>query len=271
MTAELTAVCDQQTAEGAGRVLSGSAASGARDGQIAVAPRKLVDDYAQFARTCQDSVSGIVGACGPKSPDSHRVVWGLTSRPPVSPAGFPPVSRLPAGSLPFVRLLLVSLRPAFSGLFPSAVARVPVPLRFPPGSLPLSNLHVSAAVRRFRRRWSRAAGTKVTSPAATTSPGSRDPPALQMGSGWARWDVATESPVTSGRERRTSPRPNRPERRFTCVMQLIRRRRSVTCGRPHCAAPVGGGHRPARPPGDRWFCPTVGICMPGSGRPRRTL
>jgi hypothetical protein len=95
--------------------------------------RKLVDDYAQFARTCQDSVSGIVGACGPKSPDSHRVVWGLTSRPPVSPAGFPPVSRLPAGSLPFVRLLLVSLRPAFSGLFPSAVARVPVPLRFPFG------------------------------------------------------------------------------------------------------------------------------------------
>ncbi len=84
----------------------------------------------------------------------------------------------------------------------------------PPGSLPLSNLHVSAAVRRLRRRWSQAAGTKVTSPAATTSPGSRDPPALQMGSGWARWDVATESPVTSGRERRTSPRPNRPDRRL---------------------------------------------------------
>ena len=61
------------------------------------------------------------------------------------------------------------------------------------------------------------------------------------------------------------------ERRFTCVMQLIRRRRSVTCERRHCAAPVGGGHRPARPPGDRWFCPTVGICLPGSGRPRRTL
>ena len=100
------------------------------------------------------------------------------------PAGFPPVSRLPAGSLPFVRLPLVSLRPAFSGLFPSAVARFRFPFGFPPGSLPLSNLHVSAAVRRFRRRWSRAAGTKVTSPAATTSPGSRDPPALQMGSGW---------------------------------------------------------------------------------------
>ena len=34
-------------------------------------------------------------------------------------------------------------------------------------------------------------------------------PALQMGNGWARGDIATESPVTSGRERRT-PRPNRP-------------------------------------------------------------
>jgi hypothetical protein len=130
------------------------------------------------------------------------------------PAGFPPVSRLPAGSLPFVRLSLVSLRPAFSGLFPSAVARVPVPLRFPPGSLPLSNLHVSAAVRRFRRRWSRAAGTKVTSPAATTSPGSRDRAPCR----WARWDVATESPVTSGRERKTSPRPNRPDRRLSCSL-----------------------------------------------------
>ena len=215
MTAELTAVCDQQTAEGAGRVLSGSAASGARDGQIAVAPRKLVDDYAQFARTCQGAVSGIVGACGPKSPDSHRVVWGLISRPPVFPLRaflrFPVCPPGPSPSsaffwFPFVRRSPVcSLRPLLGFRFPFG---------FPLGSLPLSNLHVSAAVRRFRRRWSRAAGTKVTSPAATTSPGSRDPPALQMGSGWARWDVATESPVTSGRERRTSPRPNRPDRRL---------------------------------------------------------
>jgi len=39
-------------------------------------------------------------------------------------------------------------------------------------------------------------------------------PALQMGNGWARCDAATESPVTSGRERRTPPRPNRPDRRI---------------------------------------------------------
>ena len=167
-------------------------------------------DYAQFAQTCPDSASGIVNACGPGSPDSHRVVWGLTSRPPVPPAGFPPVSRLPAGFSPFARLPQVSRRPAFSGLSPSAAARFRFPFGVPPGSLPLSNLHDSAAARRFRRRWSRAARAKVTSPAATPRLDlAVIRPALQMGSGWAQWDAATESPVTSGRERRTPPRPNR--------------------------------------------------------------
>ena len=175
--------------------------------------RKLVGDYAQFAQTCPDSASGIVDACGPGSPDSHRVVWGLTSRPPVPPAGFPPVSRLPAGFSPFARLPLVSRRPAFSGSSPSAVARFRFPFGVPPGSLPLSNLHDSAAAGRFRRRWSRAARAKVTSPAATPRLDlAVIRPALQMGSGWARWDVATESPVTSGRERRTPPRPNHPDK-----------------------------------------------------------
>jgi hypothetical protein len=102
------------------------------------------------------------------------------------PAGFPPVSRLPAGFFPFVRLPLASLRPAFSGcsLRPSPGSGSPsVSLRVP---FPWGNLHVSAAAGRFRRRRSRAAGTKVIRSAATTPPGSRDPPALQMGSGWAR-------------------------------------------------------------------------------------
>jgi hypothetical protein len=49
------------------------------------------------------------GGLGP-----HRTAFG-------SPAGFPPVSRLPAGLSSFVCLPLVSLRPAFSGLFPSAI------------------------------------------------------------------------------------------------------------------------------------------------------
>jgi hypothetical protein len=87
--------------------------------------RKLVDDYAQFARTCQDSVSGIVGACGPKSPDSHRVVWGLTSRPPVSPRGLSP-------GFPFARRV-PPLRPPSSGFPSSGVLRF-VPFGRCPGS-----------------------------------------------------------------------------------------------------------------------------------------
>ena len=147
------------------------------------------------------------------------------------PAGFPPVSRLPAGFFPFVRLPLVSLRPAFSGcsLRPLPGSGSPsVSLRVP---FPLSNLHVSAAAARFRRRWSRAAGTKVISSAATTSPGSRDPPALQMGSGWPRWDLATGSPVTSGRRAHDSPRPNRPD-----WADLVRLRDVLPCVRDQNSA-----------------------------------
>ena len=58
-------------------------------------------------------------------------------------------------------------------------------------------------------------------------------------------------------------------RRFTFVTQLIGQRRSVTSGRRRCAASADG-HPLERPPGDRWFCPTVVICLPGNGRPLRT-
>jgi hypothetical protein len=54
-----------------------------------------------------------------------------------------------------------------------------------------------------------------------------------------------------------------------CVTQLIRQRRSVTSGRRHCTAQVGG-HPPVRSPGYRWFCSTVVICLPGSGQPQAT-
>jgi hypothetical protein len=116
--------------------LSGVHRLGRATDRLPLPARKLVDGHAQFAQTCRDCASGIADACGPGPPDSHRVVWGLTSRPPVSPAGFPPVSRLPAGFFPLVRRPLVSLRPAFSGSFPSAVARFRFPVGFPPGSLP---------------------------------------------------------------------------------------------------------------------------------------
>jgi len=128
MTAESTAVCSQPAAEGAGRRSRGAQRVGRP-----LPARLLVDDYAQYAQTCRDAASGIIRASGPKSPDSHRVVWGLISRPPGSPAGFPPVSRLPAG---FFRL-----RPPSSGFPSSGVLRfvpfgrypVPVLLRFPSG------------------------------------------------------------------------------------------------------------------------------------------
>ncbi len=246
MAAGSTAVCDQQTPEGAARRSRGVQRLGHATDRRPLPARKLVNDYAQFAQACPDSASGIVGACGPKSPDSHRVVWGLTSRPPVSLCGL-------SSGFPFARRV-PPLRPPSSGFPSSGVLRF-VPFGRCPGSgspsvslrvpFPLSNLYVSAAAGRFRRRWSRAAGTKVTSPAATTSPGSRDPPALQMGSGWARWDAATEPPVTSGRERRTSPRPNRPVRRFVFTL----RSRSVTASRPSSlggCGPVRVATAPAR-------------------------
>ena len=124
--------------------------------------------------------------CPPGSPPSPAFLWSpVVRRSPVRP-----------------------LRPLPRFRFPFGV---------PPGSLPLSNLHDSAAKGRFRRRWSRAARAKVTSPAATTPRLDLAVirPALQMGSGWAQWDAATESPVTSGRERRTPPRPNNPDRRLS--------------------------------------------------------
>ncbi len=84
----------------------------------------------------------------------------------VTPWAFLRFPVCPPGSSPVVRRPLVSLRPAFSGSFPSAVARFRFPFGFPPGPFPLSDLQGSAAAGRFGRPWSRAAGTKATSNAA---------------------------------------------------------------------------------------------------------
>ena len=153
MTAEPSAVCDQQTRRGPRPGSRGMQVWGATDRRPLPA-RRPVDDHAQCAPADEDSASGIVDACGAKSPDSHRVVWGLTSRPPVHPGALPPVSRLPAGFFSFLRRPLVSLRPASSGSSPSAVARFRFPAGIPAGSFPLSNLHAGAAAGRSRRRWS---------------------------------------------------------------------------------------------------------------------
>jgi hypothetical protein len=107
----------------------------------------------------------------PQIPDSHRVVWGLTARPPGSPRrAFLRFPVCPPGSspspaflwFPFVRRSPVrSLRPLPGSGSPSVSLR---------GPFPLSDLHGSAAARRFRRPWSRAAGAKVTSNAAPPRP-----------------------------------------------------------------------------------------------------
>ena len=95
------------------------------------------------------------------------MVWGLTSRPPVSLRAFLRFPVCPPGPSPSSAFLWFPfLRRPPVGPFgrcpgsgsPSVSLRVP---------FPLSNLHVSAAAGRFRRRWSRAAGTKVTGSAAT--------------------------------------------------------------------------------------------------------
>jgi hypothetical protein len=82
----------------------------------------------------------MIDACGPKSPDSHRVVWGLTSRPPVSPCGL-------SSGFPFARRV-PPLSPAF--LWFPVVRRSPVRLlrplpgfRFPFGSPPGSLLRAT--------------------------------------------------------------------------------------------------------------------------------
>ena len=108
--------------------------------------------------------------------------------PGFSPGGLGPhlsSSGSPCGlssGFPFARRVL-PLRPPSPGFPSSGVLRfvafgrcpVPVPLSGVPAGFPsLGNRHDSAAAGRFRRRWSRAARTKVTSPAAATpAPGSR--------------------------------------------------------------------------------------------------
>jgi hypothetical protein len=108
----------------------------------------------------------MIDACGPRSPDSHRVVWGLTSWPPVPPRAFLRFPVCPPGSSP---------SPAFPW-FP-VVRRSPVrllrplpgfrfPFGFPPGSLPRATLMLALPRGDSAGVSPGAAGTKVTSSAA---------------------------------------------------------------------------------------------------------
>ena len=153
-------------------------------------------------------------------------IWVRPQIPGLSPGGLGPQltsSGFPSGlssgfpfahpgSSPSSAVLRFPFRPAFSGSVPSAVA---VRSGFPSASLrvpfPLSNAHASTPKGRFRRRWSRAVGTKVTS-------SRRDP--------WLR----------SARNTKCSPGADRGARR------------SVPAGRAHHALHVGSGddRRPGR-------------------------
>ena len=130
--------------------------------------RKLADGHAQFAQTCRapgqrhrrcvrPRIPGLSPGWSGASPHVLRFPLRAFLRFPVCPPGSPPSPAFPW--FPFVRRSPVRpLRPLPGFRFPFGV---------PPGSLPLSNLHDSAAEGRCRRRWSRAARAKVTSPATT--------------------------------------------------------------------------------------------------------
>ncbi len=194
--------------------------------------------------------------------------------PGLSPGGLGPhltSSGFPCGlssGFPFARRVL-PLRPPSSG-FPSSgvlrfvpFGRCPVPvspsvsLRVP---FPLGNLHVSAAAGRFRRRRSQTAGTKVTSSAATTSPGSRDPPALsdgqRLGTMGCRHRIA-------GYERRRAEDIAAPEPPRTA--DLLRERAEAGC-----SSVTGFPAAPAPPVMRRWSARLT--CEPGaSGHAEATL
>ena len=119
-----------------------------------------------------------VHGCGPESPPGGSAPSTTSGAPPRRAFRFPVC---PPGLFPFVRLVPVSRRPAFlqaPSLRPSLSGSVPV--GFPQVSLPLSNLHVSAAARRICGCWSRAGATKVTSPGAIPGSDPPGPPAPQM-------------------------------------------------------------------------------------------
>jgi hypothetical protein len=133
----------------------------------------------------------------------------------------PHVLRFPCGlssGFPFARWV-PPLRPPSAGfpssgvlrLFPSAVARFRFPFGFPPGSFPLGKFHASAAEERFRRPWSRAAGTKVTSSAATASRGSRNRRATderRLATTRFRYSIAPSAAPANARHRRAPIAPN---------------------------------------------------------------
>ena len=167
---------------------------------------------------------------------------GLSSGFPFRPLGSPP-------SPAFLRFPVVRrLR-----FVPFGRCRFRFPFGVPPGSLPLSNLHDSAAARRFRRRWSRAARAKVTvSRRRHPSPGSRRDPSRttngqRLGTMGCRYRIACYE-----RPRAQDTAAPEPPPRFGLQLRRISR-----------WVPVAHrGRLAARPPD----AATSSSCLPTSGR-----
>ena len=227
--------CDLRSVDrrGAGRRPWGVHRLGrATDRGPTVAGHEADGGHAQFAQACQDSASGIVDACGPKSPaltgwsgaSPHVLRFPLRAflRFPVCPPGSSPSPAVLW--FPFVRRSPVrSLRPLPGSGSPSVSLRFPSPWAIFTLALP--------------RGGSPGVGPGRQGP---TSPVLPRPPrldrAIRLHDGWAaaghdgmppqnRLLRAAESPVTSGRERRTSPHPNCPDRPLltrTCGLSSVR-------------------------------------------------
>jgi len=136
--------------------------------------------------TAADAAGGAADACGPGSPGSAaRVVWGLYHAAPGSPAGFPPVSRLPARTPP--RHPPPAGIPARRALRLGPFGRCPVrfPSGVPPGlpsrAVPMLTPPPDGSAGEGPGR----PGPRPPVPAccATPSPGSRGRTARQPGSG----------------------------------------------------------------------------------------
>jgi len=174
-------------------------------------PESLWTTMRSSRRLARDSASGVVDGCGPKSPDSHRAVWGLISRPPVFPAGFLRFPGCPPGS---------SLRPPSSGFPSSGVLRfvpfgrcpVPVPPRFPSG-FPFPWAIFTLAL---PRGGSAGVGPRRPGPRSPALPRpSRLDRAIRPHSRWAAAGHDRMPPQNrlsrAAAERTTSPRPSRPK------------------------------------------------------------
>ena len=221
MTAGSTAVCDQQTAEGASRRSRGAQHLGSATGRRPCPP----ESWWTTMRSSRRPGQGLF--------QRHRK-WVRPQIPGLSPGGLGPhrtASGFPCGlssGFPVARRVL-PLRPPSSGFPSSGVLRfvpfgrcpVPVPPRFPSG-FPFPWAIFTLAL---PRGGSAGVGPGRQGPRSPVLP---RPPRLDRAiRPHSRWAAAGHDGMPpqnrllrAAAEHRTSPRPNRPERKPLCVILL---------------------------------------------------